>query len=119
MPFELSPSVVTPEIESLLKVRAWIAEHGFCSDASNDAGNGCFWKASRQINGWRADGCGPHLRCMDVIRDALVARYGPAPDGEVIFDVPYLSRHNIDTAAALEVLDAAITRVQSAASRGE
>lgn len=121
MPFEQTQ--VKPIVADLLKVRAWIAEHGFSTRICENE-RGCFVYAAMKSlgsTGWQ------FRSCTTTIEQELIREFGEPlagdndnDDGEsiiipTVFSVLYLSRNVGTTERAIEIIDATIAREMGAA----
>ena len=102
MPFEKSS--VSPVVADLLKMRAYIATCGFCTDVSNTAGNRCLWGAARDL-----DLLYGKSQAWPLVKDVLFHRAGDLSAYPTI--QAWLEGAGITTTErALEIIDAAIAR---------
>lgn len=105
MPFDATRS--NPVVADLLKVRAYIAEHGFSPELGFPGCARCFMGAASSVVSWdRYETVLPHIGA------ALESYTGDDLHlgGRGVFGDSYLLRHAIDTPKAIEIIDAAIAR---------
>lgn len=112
-PFERSE--VKPIVADLLKVRAWIAEHGFTCSIGRPGGARCFVYAANDA----LSNCVRAYPLYEIFEAELSAQFGEPRPGDndyndafaaQFFSVPYLARNVGTTERALEIIDAAIAR---------